>query len=226
METNDREQMIAYPGYALVGMKPRYGDFEGQLEIPGSARSRATIARLGLVCSVNPYPEGEDSLIYEKGKLVARPAWVRNADYTSLTGQYVLVRNAVRVIGELFSVRLEFIESTASEDVEPKQSDVKRCFQCRSKGEGNIILGSDGYCPICGYNEYHEHRDEQNLREMFANDRDLEDHIIHIPAEVQHALNGGGALKGNVISFPGQKNRGGLTVGNVSDITRRWLDGK
>lgn len=223
---SDTDQLIAYPGHALIGMKPRYGDFEGQIAIPGSARSRQTIARLGQVCSVNPYPEGKDSMVYEKGKLVPKPAWRDNDLYTGLLGQYVLVRNPVRVFGELFTVRLEFIESTAFEDMEPQASDVKRCFQCRSKGEANILLGPDGYCPVCGYNEYHEHIDEIDLREMFGGDEDLKDHIIRIPLELQHMLNNGGAMKGNIISYAGQKNRSAVKKADMNELTRRILHGR
>lgn len=224
---NPNEQIIAYPGHALVGMKPRYGDFDGQIAIPGTARSRKIIGRLGTVCSINPYPKGRNSLIFEQGKLVSRPAYLMNKYYTTLLGKLVLCKNAKLAFGTLYKVRLEDIESTACEGIEMSdENEVARCFQCHSAGEANILLGPDGYCPVCGLNKYHEHIDSKDIKAMMSNNDKLRDHILRIPTEVEHVLKGGGALKGNVISYPGQRNRSGLVKAKLSDVVRLRLEGK
>lgn len=220
------KKLVAYPGFALIGMKPRYGDFDGQICIPNAARSRATTGRIGLVCSVNPYPEGRNSLIFEQGKLVSRPAWRMNEWYTSLLEKHVVCRNATMVWGWLYSVRLEFIESLACEEAEASADEVGRCMRCRSKGEANILLGQDGYCPVCGFNAYDEHIDERDLRAIYENDPALFDNMIRIPAEIQHVLGGGGALNGKIISYAGQKNRSALKKNVANDRFRRLLGGR
>jgi len=104
-------------------------------------------------------------------------------------------------------VRLEFIEATACEECEPSDSGVPRCKRCRSKGEANILLGPDGYCPVCGMNSYGEHIDARDLRAMFHNDPELYDHMILAPAERNHVRNHGGASKDVIISYAGQRHR-------------------
>lgn len=223
---NPDELLIAYPGHALVGMKARYGDFEGQIAIPDSARSKTTVGRLGQVCSVNPYPEYQNNLVFERGKLVARPAWKMNKTYTDLLGKFVICQNASLLWGELYSVRLEFIESIAPEDIEATEAAVQRCYQCKSKGEANILLGADGYCPICGMNKYKEHIDAVDLRQMLGEDETLRDNILRIPLEIQHVLNDGGALKGKVFSFPNQKHHGSPRKANLDALSKKRLGGK
>jgi len=205
MKDPQEEQIKAYPGFALVGMRAQYGDYDGQIIIPGTARSRAANGRIGQVCSISPFPEGVDSLIYERGKLVARPAWLRNDLYKSLVGEYVVCSKATLLWGALYSVRLEFIDSKATEDVKVAEEAVKRCVRCRSAGEANILLGSDGFCPSCGMNKHHEHIDDVDMRSIYGDDEALYDGIIRCPAEVAHVLGGGGAIGNKVISFPGQK---------------------
>lgn len=224
--TKTKKQLIACPGYAFIGMKPRYGDFEGQIAIPGTARSKATTGRIGVVCSVNPYPEGRNSLIFESGELVSRPAWRMNDWYTSLLEKYVICRNATHAWGSLYTVRLEFIESEACAEVEPKEDEVERCLRCRSQGEANILLGQDGFCPVCGMNKYGEHIDELDLRSIFANDDNLYDNMIRVPAELQHLLNGGGAIKGNPTSYAGQKSKKSIKKAQLNEHYRRLLEGK
>jgi len=202
---NTEENIKAYPGFALIGMRAKYGDYDGQIVIPGSARSKTATGRIGQVCSVNPYPEGVDSLIYEHGKLVARPAWLRNGLYTSLLGKYVVCSKATLLWGALYAVRLEFIDSIATEDVKVAEEAVARCVRCRSTGEANILLGSDGFCPNCGMNKHGEHIEDVDMRSMYENDEALYDGIIRLAAEAQHVLSGGGGINNRIISFPGQK---------------------
>lgn len=220
------EQIKAFPGFALIGMRPQYGDYEGQLIIPGSARSRMAQGRVGQVCSVTPFPEGVNSLIYERGKLVSRPAYLRNDDYTSLVGEYVVCSKATLLWGELYTVRLEFIDSKANESVKVAEEAVKRCIRCRSAGEANILLGSDGFCPSCGMNKHGEHIDDVDMRSIFENDDALYDGIIRCPTEVAHVLGGGKAISGRVISYPGQQNRGGNSQSFLSEHDLRILGGK
>ena len=110
------------------------------------------------------------------------------------------------------------------EEVEPQEAMVGRCLQCKSKGEANILLGGDGFCPVCGLNMFGEHVDARDLAGMFANDREMHDNMVRIPAELQHMHNHGGALKGKIFSYPGQMNHTAPKVTQISGEMKRKLE--
>lgn len=194
--------LIAYPGHAILGMKNQYGDFEGDIFIPRNARSLASEGRLGQVLSLTQYMEGEESLVFVKGILRARKAYLKNAMFADLLGKFVVCRNARLIYGELYDVRLEFIGSVVPEDALPGEDDLGRCKRCPSTGEANILLGPDGYCPNCGFNKYDEHKSE----EAITVDEWEVDEYVRNPAEVRHFMRTGGKrINSRMMSFPGQK---------------------
>lgn len=229
----EEQDIFPLPGRAFVGMRPQYADFYGDIIIPKTAiRAKG---RIGKVCSVTLYPVGKNSWVFKSGEIHSVPAYKDNDQYSSLINQWVVCRNATLLWGMLYEVRLEHIMSMVPEEATPQEDDVGRCKRCRSQGEANILLGQDGFCPVCGYNEMDKHISEDCIiaqspwGEMQLNvdrlgERDIDD-LVRKPAELDHFMKTGGkAISNSIISFPGQKNRGGLNVAGddeLNDVMKR-----
>lgn len=212
------DNVIPKPGHALVGLRPVFNDFRGgPLVIPERARSLNRMGRVGQVCAITPYPEGQLSWVYECCEEVAREAWRHNAFYMNMLGKFVVCRSVVHLFGILYSVRLEHIESVVPQEASADDDELGRCRTCRPpQGELGVLLGPDGYCPQCGFNVYGEHIDEQILRPV--EEWEL-DHFVRQPAEVAHVMETGGkAIHGRVISYPGQRHRGTVTPADDRDL--------
>jgi len=208
-------ELQAYPGRAIIAMHNRYGDFEGDVYIPKNAPSKISVGRMGMVVSITMFPEHQDSLVYVKGVLVPRPMWLYNDHYASLFEQYVLCKNARLIYDQLYDVRLEFVQSVVPEDAMPSEDELGRCRQCKSDGEANILLGPDGFCPNCGFNNQGIHESEDAIQ---VEEADI-DFISRIPNEIEHCMRTGGkAVSGRVISYPGQRNRGGNVMANNHEL--------
>ena len=208
-------QLVAQPGHALIGMKNRYGDFEGDIYIPKNAPSRIAVGRMGLIVSVGEFPEGRNSMVFVDGILRPRPMYLYNDIFKDLLEKYVLCKNATLIFGELYDVRLEFVQSVVPADAMPSEDELGRCRTCKSSGEGNILLGPDGFCPNCGFNVQgiHESEDAINVTEG-----DI-DAIVRNPAEVDHMMRTGGkAVKGTVFSYGGQKHHGGNDMARLHEL--------
>ena len=169
--------------------------------------------------AVSRYPEGQDSWVYEDGFKVPKQAWRENNTYNSLLGKWVLVRNAQMLWDRLYVVRLEFIECEVPEACVPEEDEVTRCKRCPSIGASNILMGPDGYCPVCGYNVHDQHVSHQ---EMTVTEAEI-DHMLRNPAELHHLLTTGGkALNDTIISYPGQKHKSRVKQAERS-ATRDYL---
>ena len=228
--------LIPMPGRAFVGMRNMFSDFEDGILIPKNAKSMTPMGRFGQVAAITPYPEGRNSWVFEHGHLESRPAWKQNEEYIKLLGEWVVCRNAKMIWGQLYEVRLEFIETIVPEEARPEDDAVGRCKRCRSTGEANILLGPDGFCPVCGFNKYDVHIttvatfvqtpdgaipivvDEVSESEI--------DQYVRKPAEIEHFLRTGGkAVTGRVYSFPGQKHHGTVdqaVTEELSDFMKHW----
>jgi len=207
----------ALPGHAIIGMKNRYADFEENLYIPRNAPSRVAVGRMGMVVSIMGYPEDRNSMVFVKGKLKPRPMYLYNKTFWGLLGRYVLCKNATLMYGELYDVRLENIQSVVPAEAMPSENELGRCRTCKSSGEGNILLGPDGFCPNCGFNQYGQHINEDAID---VSEDDI-DHCVRIPGEIDHIMRTGGkAVTGRVISYPGQRNRGGNDLAQVNELNQ------
>ena len=210
---------IPLPGRALVGMRPMYSDMEGAFYILRDARSAKMRGRVGQVCAITPYPKDQLSLVYERGELVARHAYRHNEEYIRMLDKLVICRQAVRMFGMLYSVRLEHLECIVPEGAKVDESELGRCTNCKAPGgELGVLLGPDGYCPVCGYNRYDEHISEEvvDISEYELNE------FVRKPAEQAYLkLTGGKALKGNAISYPGQGSRHTLIV-SADEVLSDW----
>lgn len=215
------------PGHALVGLRPMFHDYEGPLYIPENARSMKSMGRIGVVCAVTPYPENQLSWVYERGLEVAREAWRHNQQYISMLGKHAVCRSAVLLYGMLYSVRLEHLECVVPEEAKASEDELGRCRKCKAPhGELGVLLGPDGYCPNCGLNTFDEHFDDQLLKAVTEWEIDQ---LVRKPMEMAHFMDTGGkALKGNAISYPGQKNRGTVTPADDKDLNEfmRNMKGK
>lgn len=207
------------PGRAFVMMREQYYDYEDAVTLSENARMRSSLGRVGVIMAVSRYPEGQDSWVYEEGFKVPKQAWRENNKYNSLLGKWVLVRNAKMLWDRLYVVRLEFIECEVPEECVPECSEVSRCKRCPSTGEANILIGPDGYCPVCGYDASDRHITQ---KEMSASEVEI-DHMLRNPAELHHIMTTGGrALTGRIISYPGQINRSKLKQAEKSAL-REYL---
>ncbi|MHC4616323.1 MAG: hypothetical protein ACYTEQ_01080 [Planctomycetota bacterium] len=222
-ETKERD-LVPLPGWALIGMNMQYGDREGQIRIPESAWSRTPLGRVGYVASITPYPEGVASLVYEHGELVPRPAWRDNERYIALLDKYVICRKAKWLTGNLHRCRLEFIDSVVPERCRPKASELGRCVRCQTKGEANMLLGADGYCPVCGMNAAGAHKEDDLM--------DVDDAVvdqIRKAVELDHfQRNGGLRLFDKTVSVPGQKlpdfRQPKVDPNQTNEIIRGWIE--
>lgn len=220
-----RQEIGCPPGNALISMKPQYGDLEGSIYIPRNAPSKAPSGRMGRVEQVVPWIEGVKSWIFVQGKLEAHEAWRRNQEYIDMLGKYVICKHAKLLAGEVFVCRFEYIESIVPENAVPPADTLGRCTRCKSKGGGNILLGPDGYCPICGFNLQGKHQTEEAIDIT----EEMIDHMVRIPMEIDHMMKTGGkAVKGTVISYPGQEKRGSVKVADSSVLNAmmKHLKGK
>jgi len=188
-----------YPGQAFIGMTAQYGDRVTDIVIPKS--SQIVTGRVGQVVAVNPFPENELSWVYANGKKQAVEAWRLNPIYVQYMNEYVVCKHATLLWGELYRVRLENIESIVPEGAKPLPDDLGRCKRCRSSsGNGNILLGPDGYCPNCGQNVYNKHKS----MECFKPSEGLIDALVRKPMEVDHFMRTKGkAVSSRVYSFGG-----------------------
>jgi len=218
--TLNPETLLPLPGRAFVGMNPQYADFDGCIAIPLTAQKR-TQGRIGQVISVTLYPVNKLSIVFKHGKTHSVPAFKDNDQYADLLGEYVVCRNATLVHSMIYEVRLEHIMSIVPEDAIPESEDVPRCKRCRSKGEANIILGGDGYCPVCGFDEADRHISQDcimvpseygdmQIANPHLSESDI-DAFVRNPAEADHIRRTGGkSIEGKIISYPGQVNRSRL----------------
>lgn len=205
----------ARPGQALVAMKPSYGDFDELVYIPKGSKSRTPAGRMGQVISVTMFPEGEDSSVFVNGVLTPRPMYVYNDYYRQMLEKFVLCRFPTLVFGLIYMVRLEHIQAIVPEEVMPSEEELGRCKHCRTSGEGNILLGQDGFCPNCGFNKYDVH---QSMAELDISEEDI-DHLVRNPAEVDHVMRTGcKAVTGKIYSFGGQKHRGGNVMAELHEL--------
>ena len=205
-----KANVIPLEGYALVGLRPLYQDFEGSFFIPRNARVLKMMGRVGEVCGITPYPDNQLSWVYEKGVLEAREAWRNNDEYISMLGKFVVCRQAVLVYGTLYTVRLEHMECIVPEGVRSPESDQERCRRCKAQGgELGVFLGMDGYCPVCGMNAFDEHITEEVID---VTETEI-DGMVREPMEREHFLRTGGkAVNSTVYSYRGQKHRRGNIV--------------
>jgi len=195
---------MAMPGHALIGMKTMYGDWAGDIVIPENAKSADTIGRMGQVGSVTLYPEGELSWVYEAGVEKAVEAWKLNDAYRDLLEKYVVCYNATLIYGQLYDVRLEHIVSIVPQEALPTPDELGRCLRCKSSGAGNVLLGPDGYCPMCGMDLHGNHK---ALEQFTADEGDI-DAFVRLPAEMEHMQRTGGKrISRRVTSFPGAKGK-------------------
>jgi len=208
------------PGRAFVGMHPMYSDYEGNVYIPRNAPSVKPSGRIGTVCSVTLYPEGKDSWQFDGGVRKLVPAWKKNKQYKRLLEKHVVCRNARLMWGMLFEVRLENIEAIVPDSFKVKFDPLGRCNRCLAPGgSAGILLGPDGFCPQCGFNNQDVHINElcvdidlpdgTPLRVRDAS-RDVSeediDFLVRQPAEMDHIMRTHGKRLGSkTISMPGQK---------------------
>jgi len=138
-------------GHAFVGMETKYGDMEGIIWIPEKARR--VLGKIGICTAYTPW-EKKLYEVWEEGKLVAREAYRWNDLYEGIIGKQVVIETGRIIQGCLYDVRLEHIHAI-DPDCEAEfvmDHEIPRCPRCKSKGELNILLGSDGYCPVCQMN--------------------------------------------------------------------------
>jgi len=211
--------IIPMPGHAIVGMRPMYADMEGAFYIPRNARTAAMMGRVGEVCGITPFVDNALSWVYERDNLMARHAYMHNAEYIALLGKLVVCRQAVLIYGMLYSVRLEHIECVVPEGARVDEDELGRCRRCKAPGgELGVLVGPDGYCPICGRNRYGEHITQEVVD---ISEYEL-DQFVRRPAEQAYLqMSGGKALKGNAISYPGQNSRRTPTV-SADDVLSDW----
>lgn len=199
----------AYPGRAIVGMENMYSDFEGNLFIPRNAPSRQILGRIGFVCSITLYPENQKSWIYDRGEKKAVHAWRENACYQDMFERYVVCEHARMMWGQLYSVRLEHIVCAVPKAAKASPDELGRCTQCTtartSKGvTRGILLGPDGYCPVCGFNILGKHKLEEVID---VTEEDINE-FVRMPMEMDHIMRTGGKrLTNTAYSFPGQKGK-------------------
>jgi hypothetical protein len=207
----------ARPGQALVAMKPSYGDFDEVIYIPKGSKSRTPAGRMGQVISITMYPEGVNSLAFVKGVLKPMPMYVFNDYSRKMLEKFVLCRFPTHLFGLIYMVRLEHIQAIVPDEMMPSEEELGRCKYCKTEGEGNVLLGHDGFCPNCGFNKHDVH---QSMAELDITEDDI-DHLVRNPAEVDHFMRTGGkAVTGKVYSFAGQKNRGGNVMAELHELNR------
>jgi len=107
-------------------------------------------------------------MVFVRGKRKSIDAWKDNESFSLMTGKTVIAETG-RMFHydkqEYILVRLEHVVGiTDSQDVSTIDSgEVKRCQKCKSKGEGNILTDTDGYCLQCGMNDEGQHRSQKQI---------------------------------------------------------------
>jgi len=199
----DSYDIFPCPGRAFVALEPNYKDIEGMIYIPKTAK-RAQL-RTGLCIAVSGYPRDQRSHIFSKGQIFSAPAYKMNETYAAMINKKVIVTNARMVKGWIFEVRLSDIEAVAGKhlNVEASEEAVERCPRCRTKGEGNIMLGPAGYCPQCKFNLKGEHEDHRQFTLSGEMEDFLGDDLERLKKHQDQAVN-----PGRIISFGGGKELG------------------
>ena len=123
-------------------------------------------------------------------------------------GLRVLVRTAVSFdyAGEhyLFANLDQILAVVDKEDSIRIIDPIERCQWCRSAGEGNMLMDSNGYCVQCGKNRYGEHK---SARQLKVSD-DEKEAFGHTPDYYANREN----AKGKIVSYAGQKKRAAAVV--------------
>jgi len=145
------EKLKPLPGRVFVGMRPKLFDIEGLIFIP--EKYKYPQSRVGVCTGVTVYPENKAVWVWDKGKRVKRVMSGHNREMIDMVGKWVACSNGRMVQGNLFEVRFEDVWAIVPELSDVSVDEVPRCQRCKSTGEGNILLGGDGFCPVCGYNE-------------------------------------------------------------------------
>jgi len=179
-------------------------EFEGVIEIPETARR--VLGKIGVCCGWSPYKHRLYQLWVDGRMQTVEDAWKRNNVYAGMEGKKVIIETARLITASLYDVKLEHIVA-----IDPNgeaqwalEKDVERCSRCRSAGEFNMMMDSDGYCIQCGCNSRGEHKDQKEIT--------VSDDFVHEFGQdraeyMRRADPNRGKETSNVITYPGMDKR-------------------
>lgn len=155
--------MKPMPGHAIMEIESEFKVQEGSIFIP--QKSRKIKGRIGRIVSWTPYPSQPYQMwMMQNGKTervtVEHPERY-NKDFEGIVGKRFLADTyrLMEVEDQLLAiVRLEHLVMSLPENVntDVAQSGPTRCTRCKSKGELNIMLDAEGYCPMCHKDKHGE----------------------------------------------------------------------
>lgn len=140
-------------------------------------------AKIGRCVAAEPFLKGRSVPVWRDHKLRYIAGAQFNEQLRGYVGAILVASDGRAFIWEdkaLMLVRYEHVAAVI-EGYDPKQAinamdDIPRCMFCQSKGEGNIMLDSGGFCPECDKNAAGQKRDK--ARNMLQSNDQM---VVRVP---------------------------------------------
>jgi len=139
-------------GFCFVEPELTLEEVAGTIVIPKSVISDAGRGDYGTVIAEAPIENDLSGLV---GRRVLVASWTGQQfiwNGRTIRRVHLDQRDIVGICYEGVWVSSEIFGRVGGREAAPGESGVARCRTCRSAGEGNIILDSEGYCQSCGRN--------------------------------------------------------------------------
>ncbi len=206
-----------HPGTSVEGIRPVLGkclvepdmkleDNIGGIIIPQSAIINQGIGFTGLVVAESPR---EGTLSGMVGRRVTLATWA-GAQFEWKGRTFISLPLDVDVfVGVLYEGVWVQLDTHGAAHT-PGETGIQRCRWCRSKGQGNIILVHEGYCPQC---ERYPNGSRRVRPKVIEDPITGEQRVQHVDSvsEEEKELYGGQPTpkvkKGTLFSYPGQGKR-------------------